>query len=129
MNSVELLTVVLGLVVGYGIIAGFMSARMSSRATSGGTQEATAEPHHEGQPAGGRTEGRSPEWIRANWHEVLGVSPNASTEVIKSAYRLRAHQYHPDKTEGLGPELKILAERKMQELNTAYAWATSRRRA
>ncbi len=128
MSSVELLTVVLGLLVGYGIIAGLMSARTSSRADSQGTQGTDAGPHHQGQPAGGRTEGLSPEWIRANWHEVLGVSPNASTEVIKSAYRLRAHQYHPDKTEGLGPELKILAERKMQELNMAYTWATSRRR-
>jgi DnaJ-domain-containing protein 1 len=129
MSSVELLTVALGLLVGYGILAGLMSARSSSRASSEGAQEATAEPHHQGRPTGGRTEGASPEWIRAHWHEVLGVSPNASSEVIKSAYRLRAHQYHPDKTEGLGPELRVLAERKMQELNTAYAWATSKRRA
>jgi len=78
--------------------------------------------------AGARAEGASPEWIQANWHEVLGVSPNASTEVIKSAYRLRAQQYHPDKTERLGPELKILAAQKMQELNLAYTWATRARR-
>jgi DnaJ-domain-containing protein 1 len=120
MSSAELLTVVLGLLVGYGIITGLMSARSSSRAPSEGTQEATAEPPHSGRS--------SSEWIRANWHSVLGVSPNASIEVIKSAYQLRADQYHPDKTEGLGPELKVLAERKMQELNTAYAWATSKRR-
>jgi len=127
MSSVELLTVVIGLMVGYGIIAGLMSARASSRAPADVTREGNAGPHHQGEPAAGRTEGPSPEWIRANWHEILGVSPNASAEVIKSAYRLRAHQYHPDRTEGLGPELKVLAERKMQELNTAYAWATSRR--
>jgi len=128
MSSAELLTIVLGLLVGYGIITGLMSARSSSRAPSEGTQDATAEPPHSGRSGGGSTEGASPEWIRANWHSVLGVSPNASIEVIKTAYRLRAHQYHPDKTEGLGPELKVLAARKMQELNTAYAWATSQRR-
>ena len=89
MSSVELLTVVLGLVVGYGIIAGLMGARSSSRAASQGAQETAAEPHHQGgRPAAGRTEGLSPEWIQANWHEVLGVSPNASIEVVKSAYRL-----------------------------------------
>jgi DnaJ-domain-containing protein 1 len=127
MSSVELLTVVLGLVVGYGIIAGLMNVRTSSQAPSE-EQEAAAEPHHQGQPAGGRTEGLSPEWIRANWHEVLGVSPNASTEVIKSAYRLRAQQYHPGNTERLGPELKALAAQKMQELNLAYTWATRAQR-
>jgi len=124
MSSVELLTVALGLLVGYGIIAGLMSARSSSRAA----QEATPGPHQESPPTGGQTEGLSSEWIRANWHEILGVGPNASIEVIKSAYRLRAHQYHPDKTGGLGPELKGLAERKMQELNMAYTWATRSRR-
>lgn len=127
MSSVELLTVAVGVLVGYGIIAGLMSARSSSRtASEGAAQE--AEPHHQGQPNGRQTEGADPEWIRANWHEILGVSPLASSEVINSAYRLRADQYHPDKTVGLGPELKVLAERKMQELNTAYAWATSKRR-
>lgn len=128
MSSVELLTVALGLLVGYGIIAGLMNARSSSRAASEGAQEATAGPHQESPPTGGQTEGLRSEWIQANWHEILGVGPNASIEVIKSAYRLRAHQYHPDKTEGLGPELKGLAERKMQELNMAYTWATRSRR-
>ena len=129
MSSVELITVVLGLLVGYGIIAGLMGARSSSRAASQGAQEAAAEPHHQdGRPGAGRTEGLSPEWIQANWHEVLGVSPNASIEVVKSAYRLRAQQYHPDKTERLGPELRSLAIQKMQELNLAYTWATRSRR-
>ena len=127
MSSVELLTVIVGLLVGYGIIAGLMSARASNRSSSNAPQEDGTRADRQGQPRGGPSESPSPEWIRANWHEVLGVSPNASSEVIKSAYRLRAHQYHPDRTEGLGPELKVLAEQKMQELNAAYAWATSRR--
>lgn len=127
MSPVELLTVVLGLLIGYGIIAGLMSAR------SGGSgpewsHESTAGTHESGEPVGQRTEGLDPEWIRANWHEILGIGPNSSIEVIKSAYRLRAQQYHPDKTEQLGPELKTLAARKMQELNLAYAWATRAQR-
>jgi DnaJ-domain-containing protein 1 len=98
MSSVELLTVVMGLMVGDGIIVGLMSARASSRTPSDVSQEGGAGLDHQRQPGGGRTEGPTPEWIRANWHEILGVSPNASAEVIKSAYRLRAHQYHPDRT-------------------------------
>lgn len=31
------------------------------------------------------------------WHEVLEVSPNASPEVIKAAYRQQLHKTHPDK--------------------------------
>jgi DnaJ-domain-containing protein 1 len=115
--------------VGYWIISrvidawtpGSSGAATADQATAGGARQ-------EGEPAGRRAEAFGPEWIRANWHEVLGVSPNASIEVIKSAYKLRAHQYHPDKTQGLGPELRALAERKMQELNMAYSWATRSRR-
>jgi hypothetical protein len=31
------------------------------------------------------------------WHEVLEVSPDASIEVIKAAYKAKLHQVHPDK--------------------------------
>jgi DnaJ-domain-containing protein 1 len=129
MSTAELLTVIVGLVVGYGIIARVMGTRTSTAPASDAAGEATPSgSRRESEPAGSPAEELNHEWIRANWHEVLGVGPKASIEVIKSAYRLRAHQYHPDKTEGLGPELKALAERKMQELNMAYAWATRSRR-
>jgi DnaJ-domain-containing protein 1 len=129
MSTTELVTVIVGLVVGYWIIARVMGTRTSKSPASDGTGEAgTGGSHRESETVGRPAEELNHEWIRANWHEVLGVGPKASIEVIKSAYRLRAHQYHPDKTEGLGPELKALAERKMQELNMAYAWATRFRR-
>ena len=53
-------------------------------------------------------------------HAVLGVSPDASQEEVKAAYRLRMQEYHPDKVAHLGPELRILAERKAKEINEAY---------
>ena len=128
MSSAELLTIVVGLVVGYWIISRLMGARTPRPDAPYGADATSAGPRQQSQPAGGRAEGLSPEWIRANWHEVLGVSPKASIEVIKSAYRLRAHQYHPDKTEGLGPELRTLAAQKMQELNLAYTCGTRSQR-
>ena len=48
-------------------------------------------------------------------YKVLGVSPNASDEEIKAAYRKLAKQYHPD----LHPGDKAAAE-KMNEINAAY---------
>jgi DnaJ-domain-containing protein 1 len=62
------------------------------------------------------------------WFEVLGVLSTASIDEIKSAYRERARQYHPDRLEGLGDELRQLAERKMKQLNAAYDYALRSRR-
>jgi DnaJ-domain-containing protein 1 len=57
------------------------------------------------------------------WFEVLGVAPTASLDEIKTAYRERARQYHPDRVQGLGKEFGEIAERKMKELNSAYNYA------
>ena len=48
-------------------------------------------------------------------YKVLGVSPNASDEEIKQAYRKLAKQYHPD----LNPGDEVAAK-KMQQINAAY---------
>lgn len=48
-------------------------------------------------------------------YKVLGVSPNASDEEIKSAYRRLAKKYHPDLNPG-----DTRAAEKMNEINAAY---------
>ncbi len=51
-------------------------------------------------------------------YQVLGVSPNASDEEIKKAYRKLVRKYHPDKYQD--SDLKDLASDKMKEVNAAY---------
>ena len=48
-------------------------------------------------------------------YKVLGVSPGASDEEIKRAYRRLAKQYHPDRNPG-----DPVAAKKMQQVNAAY---------
>ncbi len=50
---------------------------------------------------------------------ILGVSPDATDEQVKNAYRELARKYHPDNYQDDNP-LKELAEEKMQEINLAY---------
>ena len=51
----------------------------------------------------------------ADFYETLGVSSDADEKTLKSAFRKRAMQYHPDRNPG-----DDAAEAKFKELNTAY---------
>ena len=48
-------------------------------------------------------------------YKILGVSPDASDDEIKQAYRRLAKQYHPDRNPG-----DEAAAKKMQQINAAY---------
>ena len=56
----------------------------------------------------------------ADPYTTLGVSASASQQTIRSAYRARMNEYHPDKVAHLGDELQKLAHRTVLEIQEAY---------
>ena len=60
-------------------------------------------------------------------YKVLGVSPNATDDEIKTAYRELAKKYHPDNY--AESPLADLASEKMKEINEAYEAVQSQRKA
>ncbi len=58
-------------------------------------------------------------------YKILGVSPQASDEEIKKAYRALAKKYHPDNY--VNNPLADLAAEKMKEINEAYDTITKAR--
>ena len=53
-------------------------------------------------------------------YAVLEISPNATDDEVKSAYRRMAMKNHPDKVSTLGPEVQKAAEEKFRKIQEAY---------
>ncbi|MFN3556935.1 MAG: TerB family tellurite resistance protein [Bacteroidales bacterium] len=53
-------------------------------------------------------------------YTILEVTPEASEEEIKKAYRNMALKYHPDKVSHLGEEFQQAAKEKFQQVSEAY---------
>ena len=58
---------------------------------------------------------------------ILGLTPAATTDEIKTAYRAKVRLSHPDRVYGLAPAFRILAESETRRLNAAYEEALAAR--
>ncbi len=52
-------------------------------------------------------------------YKVLGVSPSATDDEVRKAYRTLALKHHPDRVATLGEDVRKAAEKKLQEINAA----------
>jgi hypothetical protein len=54
------------------------------------------------------------------WFYVLGLSPSATIDEIKQAYKVQVKQNHPDRVHKMSPLFRELAEAETKKLNAAY---------
>ena len=52
-------------------------------------------------------------------YKILGISPNATNDEVKAAYRKMALKHPPDRVSTLGDDIREAAEKKFQEINNA----------
>jgi DnaJ like chaperone protein len=58
---------------------------------------------------------------KTDWaYDVLELTPSATDEEVKKAYRRMAIKYHPDKVSYLGEEIQQAANEKFKKVNEAY---------
>lgn len=56
-----------------------------------------------------------------NYYSILEISDSSSQEEIKKAYKKLSKEYHPDKVQTAGDEIKKVAEHKMNMVSEAYS--------
>lgn len=78
------------------------------------------------EPAGSAVLVTEPEKLSP--YELLGLTASASMIEIKTAYRKRVKECHPDLFAGMDEQAKALAERWTRALNAAYATLNPRHR-
>lgn len=54
-------------------------------------------------------------------YKELGLTSSATIDEIKTAYREKINEYHPDKVQNMGKEIKELAQDKTIRINQAYS--------
>ena len=104
----EMFAILFGLFIGYWVVSNLMTFKAPFRSKE------KREKHSHSQTSRDDAQHHKP------WYEILKVSPSASLDEIRAAYKSQIRQYHPDRVSNLGEELKELAEQKSKAINSAY---------
>ncbi|MCK1756200.1 DnaJ domain-containing protein [Bradyrhizobium sp. 137] len=112
--------------IGFFIVSGVLEYRRAS-VESAHQERAEAGARRTDEDCGSEDEPVARPASERAWWEILGVSKEAPPSDIKTAFRKQIARYHPDRVEGLGRELRELAEKKAKEINWAYAVAKRER--
>jgi uncharacterized membrane protein YkvA (DUF1232 family) len=89
------------------------------------SRDAGPKDHREKRDSSGRKNNRMK--TAQYYAEVLGLGADRSMPTIKQKYWELAKQYHPDRVQHLGPELRKVADQKMKNLNEAYQFFKSQK--
>jgi hypothetical protein len=79
-----------------------------------------ADPYRGAATASDRLEHGADEWFT-----VLGVSPSATVEQVREAYKALIKQSHPDLVQSLSPAIRRFAEAETKRINAAYREAVT----
>lgn len=125
MTLLDMVVIAAGLLFGYRLVSNFLSPNTSD----GQRTRSDADRRGDDPPSPGwEKHWESSESKIPAWFDVLGVAESADVAEIERAYRVKMSQYHPDKVEQLGDDIKRLAEAKSKEINAAYGTAMRLRR-
>lgn len=96
--------------------------RSQSYGNNGGNNHYNTRGSYSGYQGGTNQSGSSSAYKQtANWdYQLLGLTPTATNDQVKKAYRKLAMQYHPDRLTGKSEAEKKIASKKFEEITGAY---------
>ena len=110
-----IIVVVIAFIAGYSIVS-FIVRFLKKTSKTEGTETSHKQKNNS---SSSYTNGAKDERYYA---KVLGFQGPVTIDDVKHRYKELVLQYHPDKANHLGPELKKLAEQKTREINEAYEY-------
>ncbi len=54
-------------------------------------------------------------------YKILGVTAASTPDEVRTAYKMKIREYHPDRVAGLGEKLKKMADEESKKINKAYS--------